>query len=404
MNRSEEGKKSIIIIALITAISIMGNEMLFIVLPIYWKFFGLTDIWQIGILLSANRLIRLPINAIVGWCYQKMSKRTGIFLAVLLAIISTFSYGFLKGFWLLLIMRILWGIAWSFLRLGGYLTVISSSTKKNRGELIGLYNGLWGLGALAGMLIGGVFTNIVGIQFITTSFALLGVCSLPFILRYVPATKEATENPASKQDGKTVKRRKEFISIMCTGTIAAFVVFGIYTSTLSKVVESHFGIETTILNMTVAAVTISGVLQAIRMSVDPFVAPLVGKLSDQKFGRIPVLLFSLQIAIICLVLIPLQVSPFVFIPTVLVFQFIATILLTTSDALAADFSGESSSVKTMTYYTLFVDAGAALGPLLGYLVIDFIGLLWLYWLTAILVFGLLLYWYVEYFKKPKANV
>lgn len=102
-------------------------------------------------------------------CY---CQQTGIFVAVLLAIISTFSYGVLKGFWLLLLMRILWGVAWSFLRLGGYLTVIACSDKTTRGQFIGLYNGLWGLGALGGMLIGGVCTNIVGIQAITTTFAI----------------------------------------------------------------------------------------------------------------------------------------------------------------------------------------------------------------------------------------
>lgn len=130
MEKDINGKKSVIIIALITAVSVLGNEMLFIVMPIYWKFFGLTSIWQIGVLLSANRIIRLPINSLVGLCYEKMSKRSGLLLAVIFAVISTFSYGVFKGFGVLLAMRILWGIAWSFLRLGGYLTVISSSDRK----------------------------------------------------------------------------------------------------------------------------------------------------------------------------------------------------------------------------------------------------------------------------------
>ncbi len=135
MNAKAISKGPVIIIAIITAISVFGNEMLLIVMPIYWDFFGLTALWQVGIILSMNRIIRLPINSIVGWCYQKISKRTGVLIAVILAILSTYSYGMLKGFWLLLFMRILWGISWSFLRLGGYLTVLTSSDNQTRGQL-----------------------------------------------------------------------------------------------------------------------------------------------------------------------------------------------------------------------------------------------------------------------------
>lgn len=128
--------RRVTVIALITAACVIGDAMLFIVLPIYWTQFGLTSLWQVGVLLSANRLIRLPINPLVGWFYQHLDKRTGVIIAVILASLSTFSYGVLKSFALLLIMRCLWGVAWSFLRLGGYLTVIEVAKDDNRGRLI----------------------------------------------------------------------------------------------------------------------------------------------------------------------------------------------------------------------------------------------------------------------------
>ncbi|WP_152548991.1 hypothetical protein [Geomicrobium sp. JCM 19037] len=52
----------VIQVALITAIALFGDAMLFIVLPLYYSQFGLTALWQIGLLLSINRLIRLPLN------------------------------------------------------------------------------------------------------------------------------------------------------------------------------------------------------------------------------------------------------------------------------------------------------------------------------------------------------
>lgn len=402
MNKVEVGKRPVVIIALITAVSVMGNEMLFIVMPIYWKFFGLTSLWQIGILLSANRLIRIPINTLVGWCYQRIDKRTGLLIAVVLSIISTYSYGVLKGFGLLLVMRIFWGIAWSFLRLGGYLTVISCSDPKTRGQFIGLYNGLWGLGALFGMLIGGVFTDIVGITAITTVFAILGICSIPFLIRYVPATVSDSDDEKVESKSVATSKRKEFLAILLTGLIIAFVVYGIFTSTLSKVVENQFGTQITLVSFTVGAVAVSGVLQSMRMALDPFLAPFVGRLSDQRFGRVPLLLIALVIAATCLLLIPFNIPFVLFVFVIIVFQMVSTILITTSDSMAADFSSQSSSVKTMTNYTLFVDLGSALGPLIGYFVIDFIGLHSLYWIASAIVMTLFTYWYRR-FKREKVK-
>lgn len=63
----------IVIVAIITALSLLGDSMLYIALPIFWREAGLDSIWQVGILLSINRLIRLPFNPIVGWIYKKIS-------------------------------------------------------------------------------------------------------------------------------------------------------------------------------------------------------------------------------------------------------------------------------------------------------------------------------------------
>ncbi|WP_257348821.1 hypothetical protein [Pseudalkalibacillus decolorationis] len=48
MNRSE-AEKPVILIALITAVCLLGDTMLYIVLPIYWESFGLTALWQVGV-------------------------------------------------------------------------------------------------------------------------------------------------------------------------------------------------------------------------------------------------------------------------------------------------------------------------------------------------------------------
>ncbi len=64
-------KSRVVAIALITAVAVLGDAMLFIVLPLNWEEFGLTAVWQVGVLLSINRFVRLPITPLIGLFLQK---------------------------------------------------------------------------------------------------------------------------------------------------------------------------------------------------------------------------------------------------------------------------------------------------------------------------------------------
>lgn len=395
MQEQSMDKGPVITIALITAISLLGNEMLIIVMPIYWKFFGLDSLWQIGVLLSINRFIRIPINSFVGWCYHRISKRTGVLVAVFLAALSTYSYGVLKGFAILLVVRIVWGVAWSFLRLGGFLTVIACSTLRTRGQLIGLYNGLWGLGTLFGVLIGGLFSDLIGIQFITTVFAILAFLTLPLVVKFIPNT------PSVEREEETTEQRSIFKSrphrkVLFNGFLVSLIVAGIFFSTLSKIVEYHMSEEVVIWGFTIGAATIAGIVQSVKTGSDPFLAPAIGRWSDIRFGRITPLMISFFIGAILFGFIPITSSFILFIGLLFLFQIVATFLVTTSDSLATDLSEGPLSVKMITYYTLFADLGAAMGPFISYIVLDFIGLPWLYWSTSLILFLAALYWYREY--------
>ena len=76
MNASQS--KPIIVISLITAACLVGDSMLYVVLPTHWQEMGLTSLWQIGAILSINRLIRLPLNPLVSHLYKRISARSGI--------------------------------------------------------------------------------------------------------------------------------------------------------------------------------------------------------------------------------------------------------------------------------------------------------------------------------------
>ena len=57
----ESASRSVLAISVATAFSLLGDQVLYSVLPVYYQSFGLVPI-QVGILLSANRWIRLGTN------------------------------------------------------------------------------------------------------------------------------------------------------------------------------------------------------------------------------------------------------------------------------------------------------------------------------------------------------
>ena len=60
--------------AVVSAFCLTGDTMLYIALPLFWQECGLTALWQVGVLLAVNRLVRLPLNPLVRLLYRNRSE------------------------------------------------------------------------------------------------------------------------------------------------------------------------------------------------------------------------------------------------------------------------------------------------------------------------------------------
>ena len=125
--------RSVLIISAIVALSLLGDQMLYVVLPVAHKAVGVPVIY-IGLLLSANRLVRLLTNTFAGYIIKRFGREWPFILALLLGALTTFAYGIAYGVWIFLIIRLLWGMSWSFIRIEGLSTVLDVASKKTRGR------------------------------------------------------------------------------------------------------------------------------------------------------------------------------------------------------------------------------------------------------------------------------
>jgi len=361
--RKTEGERAIVAVGLVTAAALLGDSMVYMVLPVFWREAGLDSLWQVGVLLAANRFVRLPLNPLIGWLYRRMSLRTGLLVAVLLGAATTIGYGIGRGFAVWLVLRAVWGIAWSLLRIGGYLTVIEHADS-NRGLLMGRYNGVWRLGSLAGVLAGGLLVPLTGLQPVALVFGALALSGLPLL--------SATVRTKASADAQIMRRSRASVSDgkLWTAPVTKIVLCGLVVSlaqavfgaTLTYVIERNYTTAVSLAGLAAGSTAIGGALTALRCAWEPFLAGWIGRLTDGPGGRLPWLLLSLIGSAAAYAFIPWGLPLAGWVAVVLFAMAAATALGTIMDAMAADAVRTGSAAKVMTAYSVSTDLGAAIGP------------------------------------------
>ena len=369
--KQDKEKSIIIVTALTTSICLMGNSMLYIVLPVYGEEVGITSLWQVGLLLSINRFVRLPLNPLVSWLYKKIPIRAGLLAAVLLAAISTTGYGICYGFGQWVILRVTWGLAWSLLRVGGFLMVINLASDKNRGYFIGIYNGLYQSGNIVGMLLGGFLAGIMGLRSLSLLLGLLTLVSIPLMLYFVKKEQIPVLNIEETKILEWSWVSKPAIRIILSGLLIYMIFEGMVTSTLSYIIIQHYGNTLQLFGLPIAATALSGIILGARWAWEPILATCVGRKSDGKQGRVPLFIMSLSFAAVTFCIIPNHISLYLWLGGCLLVLLSATTLITLADALATDTAKRSASWVVSTVYIMATDLGAALGPLIGYIMLRF---------------------------------
>ena len=189
------------------AATLLGDSMLYAVMPSRPDDWGLS-IGLVGILLSANRLIRLLTNTLAGRLFVWFGPRPPFAAAIVLAMVTTATYGWATSFLVLLLARMVWGMCWSVLRLGAWWTVLDRATDANLGFLMGIYASVVRSGSLVGVLAGGLLTDAIGHEWTLTIFAVVtGLGGLAWLVtsRSTGAYRTAGAAPAAAGDSSAFR-------------------------------------------------------------------------------------------------------------------------------------------------------------------------------------------------------
>lgn len=371
----------------VVALCILGDSLMYSILPLAAPELGIA-LPLVGVLLSANRLIRLLSNSWAGALFERWGPRRPFTAATVLSLLTTSLYMVGSVFGLFLVARAGWGIAWSALRQGGY-TAVWTGSGRVKGRLTGLLWGLVRFGSASSVLVGGViFDNYgyraaVGVIAGVTALAMPVALTLPWDKMTPHADgPQRTPGVASLRAGwRDVIVNPARRSLTLAG-MTGHLVNGIVLSTTSLFLAARLADGAQFGLLGVGA--LSGLMLGTRWMSDMVLGPAFGYLSDRIGQPNTALMLALVYAVAMVGVVALPTGLAVA-ALLLVFICDGGIYIAVSAAATGAALRAPSPHQFVAVFTTATDGGSALGPLLAFSLAQAVGLPTLYLVGGALV-------------------
>jgi len=350
-----------------TAISLLGDATLYTVLPHpdISAQLGIT-LSMVGLLLGANRAVRLFLNGPVGVLFDRMPRRGLLIAGLSLGAGSSIFYAIGHGFWPLLIGRLSWGLAWALLWVGGNSVVLDVSNDENRGRNSGIYQMWFYIGIAGSSFLGALLTDIFGFrngQWISVAaIALMAIVWYFFLpeTREIQVTEEVSIEDREKLAGN--KLPMEVIAATSfTMFISRLLTWGVLAATTILWLSDIFGEGLQIASVFIPIATLSGIYTALSNLTSIGSTPLAGSVSDKFRRRWPVMGWAIVLGGLGMWLMSVDFQSLALIGSFLV-PLASSSVETLIPAIAGDRVPEKLRSRALGLINTAGDLGATLGP------------------------------------------
>jgi MFS family permease len=379
-------------VGLAVSLALFGDLSLFAGLATQLDVAGLT-LAQLGVLLSVHRVIRIIANPLVGVWMDRFGRRPLFLLGAVLGVVSTALYGLGYGFWLFLAARLMWGMAWALLNVGGLTITLDLSTPATRGRLSGMYNTWVWVGYGAGPLIGGLLIDLTGFRsamLLCAAISALGFAAAARLLQEthaparragVPRRAPALRLAAFARGALDALRAQPLLRrVIALNGLMTFAGDGILLATVAVLMEQRLDSS-----LGIGVATASGAMIALRSLLAALTSPLAGRISDGPAGRKAVVAFSLGCGMLAfLVLAGLPSLPGAILGAVLI-ALSAGAGLSVLAAWMGDIVARQNQAAALGAYAAVGDIGSSSGPYLALNLLPLVGLPWVFALTALVL-------------------
>jgi predicted MFS family arabinose efflux permease len=358
-DRNSASILGVITVGAAVGLSLFGDMAMYVILPIHYLELGLTAI-QVGILLSANRWVRLVTNQVAERMLQRYSSKVLFPGALVLGSALAAAYSTTPGFVILLLLRMVWGLCWSFIRHTGVMTTIGIAGSRRAGRLMGVYVALLQAGFVAGTFVAGLFFDGTGFR---TTFLLAAAMSLAA----VPVAVIGARRSRVTLQGAPAKDRPLHggtFSLSVRGFIVSLVGAGLIMSTLGYLLKSFFGETVPIGSIVIGIATVNGILLASQHVINGLGSPLFGILID-RHGLLRSQILGFAVSGLSLLALAVFKSTSILVPLVVVFFVSAAVA-----RLAVESQAAVAGPRAYASLATATDLGSAVGPILGWVGIE----------------------------------
>ena len=355
----------ITITSLSVAAALLGDAMLYVVMPSRPELWHIS-IFQVGILLSVNRLVRLFTNPASSYIVARFGVYQPFQWSLLASLGVLAGYALSSSFTLLVLARLAWGACWSTLRLVSQWIASDQSNERNVGFNLASNASLIRIGSIGGAIFGGILSDYLGYK---VTFGIFGILTILSWLVWRNASSYRTKSivEQTKEERHNFLRLLKNLDILLigvSGLAVGIVISGLMSASLGHFVRSNFGTDFSLLIIPFTVTAYTGLMLGFRSFAEVFVGPFGGYISD-RYGRLKVLVISVALSSLGLLLVGVT-EDILFTTIMLLLIFGAGVLLTVQLLpLVSVVAEQNSRSGVFSVYNTFQDFGSALGPLIG---------------------------------------
>src|ERR1044071_5305998 len=161
-------------------LALPGDTVLYLLLPLHAAAFGIS-LPEAGLLLAANRLVRIAGYGWVARGYHRFGPRAACLAATLGATAATLGYALTTGLIPLLLARLLWGLSFAALNIA--TQALATAEAVGAGRRSGRSRAIISTGPMLGLLFAAVFAEIIGPRAVFLVLGIIALLALPVAVR-----------------------------------------------------------------------------------------------------------------------------------------------------------------------------------------------------------------------------
>lgn len=338
--------------AQVLSLCLPADVLLYLLLPMYAADFGVTLV-EAGILLAANRLVRIVGYGWVVRFYARHGDRAACSLAALATAACALASATLSGFATLLVFRLVWGLCFATFNLS--TQTLATAEAQGAARRAGRSRATLSIGPMLALPLGAVMAQAFGPRSVFFVLFVAALCGL-WRARALPATGH--DIPVSSG-----RRLRLPDSIATWSFIEGVTLDGLFVFGLSLYAQTHLG---------ATGVLVAGILMAVRYLSEMLFSPFGGRLAD-RFGALRMLVvlsLATSLALLMFGSYWLFVGAFF----VLVLRALQLPLVVTLVAQR----NPQARIQALAGNAVWRDIGAGLGPILAGVLLPQVPALWAY--------------------------